>query len=459
MKLRNLWIAAASIVMFAACESPEEETPIPDSIGLDAKELNAEFTGKTQTVTVTSTCDWTVETVDWIDVSPASGSKGITEVEVKVLPNEGDARNHTLVFAASKDVKAELKVNQDKFVPAPVLSVANPTVEVAADATSASIAVTSNVAWTAASDNTAFTLDPASGTGNATIAVSFPANTVESPVVAKVTLTAEGVTPVEVTITQAAYVAPAVLSVDRTSIDVAADATSASIAVTSNVAWTAASDNTAFTLDPASGTGNATIAVSFPANTVESPVVAKVTLTAEGVNPVEVTVTQAAAAPVVPDKESGYYEVTEELADWTGTYLIVYEGPNYDGTEISKVMNGNTTKFNSNKASVVTINNGFISKSDDVDDKVFKIAAMDGGYSIQAASGVYICYEKGGTQCTSSDVPVANTISCDSENGLMIVPNNKTTKSLQFINTETGQVFRYCDHGTKMPIKLFKYEE
>lgn len=55
--------------------------------------------------------------------------------------------------------------------------------------------------------------------------------------------------------------------VTPTSIDVAAAATSATINVTSSVAWTAVSDNEAFTIDKASGEGDATITVSFAANT------------------------------------------------------------------------------------------------------------------------------------------------------------------------------------------------
>ncbi len=55
--------------------------------------------------------------------------------------------------------------------------------------------------------------------------------------------------------------------VTPTSIDVAAAATSATINVKSSVAWTAVSDNEAFTIDKTSGEGDATITVSFAANT------------------------------------------------------------------------------------------------------------------------------------------------------------------------------------------------
>ncbi|MCQ2166931.1 MAG: BACON domain-containing protein, partial [Bacteroidales bacterium] len=46
--------------------------------------------------------------------------------------------------------------------------------------TSAQISVSSSVDWTASSDNAAFTVSPASGSGNGTITVNFEANTTEA---------------------------------------------------------------------------------------------------------------------------------------------------------------------------------------------------------------------------------------------------------------------------------------
>ncbi len=88
--------------------------------------------------------------------------------------------------------------------------------------------------------------------------------------------------------------------VTPTSIDVAAAATSATINVTSSVAWTAVSDNEAFTIDKTSGEGDATITVSFAANTdTENGKTATVKITtadtniAAGEREVAVTINQA----------------------------------------------------------------------------------------------------------------------------------------------------------------------
>ena len=61
-------------------------------------------------------------------------------------------------------------------------------VSVAADATTASISVKGNVAWTASSDNSAVAVSPASGNGAGTISLSFAANEAETAVTATITV-------------------------------------------------------------------------------------------------------------------------------------------------------------------------------------------------------------------------------------------------------------------------------
>lgn len=59
-------------------------------------------------------------------------------------------------------------------------------------------------------------------------------------------------------------------SVSTESISVSATDTKASFDITTNLAWTASSDNAGFTVKPTSGTGDATVEVSFAANTDEN---------------------------------------------------------------------------------------------------------------------------------------------------------------------------------------------
>ncbi len=82
-------------------------------------------------------------------------------------------------------------------------------------------------------------------------------------------------------------------NVSPTSISVKADDTSASFTISSNAAWEVSSDNGDFAVNPASGDGDATVTVSFAANTGDAARTAHINVVCAdaGVNAV-VTVTQ-----------------------------------------------------------------------------------------------------------------------------------------------------------------------
>ena len=101
MKLKYLfWGALASLAVFAACEEPEQNLGTPD-IGLSVTEMTFDTAGGEQTLTVTATRDWMVETdADWVVVSPESGSASAEAqtVTVSVLENTGLDREVDLKF-------------------------------------------------------------------------------------------------------------------------------------------------------------------------------------------------------------------------------------------------------------------------------------------------------------------------------------------------------------------------
>lgn len=101
MKLKNLfWGALASLAVFAACEEPEQNLGTPD-ITVSATEMTFDAVGGDQTLTITATRDWMVETdADWVVVSPESGSASseAQTVTVSVLENTGLDREANLKF-------------------------------------------------------------------------------------------------------------------------------------------------------------------------------------------------------------------------------------------------------------------------------------------------------------------------------------------------------------------------
>ena len=101
MKLRSfIFTAMAAVLAFSACEQ-KEDLGSPD-IQISANQMSFEEAGGEQTLTVTATRDWTVQTdADWVVVSPESGSASANPqtVSVSVLKNTGMDRSADLKFS------------------------------------------------------------------------------------------------------------------------------------------------------------------------------------------------------------------------------------------------------------------------------------------------------------------------------------------------------------------------
>ena len=101
-------------------------------------------------------------------------------------------------------------------------------------------------------------------------------------------------------------------------------------------------------------------------------------------------------------KTQTYTKVTAAPKDWSGTYLIVSEGD-------SLIMDGSLTNLDveGNKVDV-TITEGKI--TGDYAKYAFTIAPMEGGYSVQSASGKYISGKSGSNKIITGSTPELNTI-------------------------------------------------
>ena len=146
-------------------------------------------------------------------------------------------------------------------------------------------------------------------------------------------------------------------------------------------------------------------------------------------------------------KTQTYTKVTAAPKDWSGTYLIVSEGD-------SLIMDGSRTNLDveGNKVDV-TITEGKI--TGDYAKYAFTIAPMEGGYSVQSASGKYISGTSGRNKLNSNASPALNAISF--ADGKVKIVSNTTT--LQYNNAATnGTRFRYYKSENQQPISLYKLE-
>ena len=145
-----------------------------------------------------------------------------------------------------------------------------------------------------------------------------------------------------------------------------------------------------------------------------------------------------------------FVKVTSALTDWSGEYLIVYETDN-------KAFNGGLSNLDVVSNTIpVTISSNTIASNSTTNAAKFTIAAFNGGYSIQAASGKYIGQGSNNNGLTSSDSPLVNTISFNGGNVDIVGSGGAYLR----YNANAGQErFRYFKSSTytgQKAIQLYK---
>lgn len=154
-----------------------------------------------------------------------------------------------------------------------------------------------------------------------------------------------------------------------------------------------------------------------------------------------------------------YVKVTTNPTDWSGEYLIVYEGE--EDTVGSVAFDGSLDKLDDANNNVnVTITDGTIAYSEDLDSKDFTIAKIDAStYSILSASGKYIGNSSNSNSLTSSDSKLTNTISL---NGSNIDIKSSGGAYLRYNNASNQNRFRYfksASYTNQKAIQLYKKTE
>ena len=102
MKFKSIFLTAlAAVAVFASCQKPEEPVGAPE-ISLDPATLTIEEAGATETVALTATRTWRLDTTlpDWLEVTPVRGeaSKDAQPLTIKVSKNEAGNRSVSLKF-------------------------------------------------------------------------------------------------------------------------------------------------------------------------------------------------------------------------------------------------------------------------------------------------------------------------------------------------------------------------
>ena len=157
--------------------------------------------------------------------------------------------------------------------------------------------------------------------------------------------------------------------------------------------------------------------------------------------------------PDNPTEESGdYVKVTEAPADWAGTYLIVYEG---DGTDPVAFNTGLETIDAVENGISVTIVDNTIASNETVDAAAVTIEAIDGGYAIKAANGLYFGQESDANGLKAGETPYVNTISLE-EDGAGIVSADAHLRYNSASNQLRFRYYKSTSYANQKPIQLYK---
>ena len=150
-----------------------------------------------------------------------------------------------------------------------------------------------------------------------------------------------------------------------------------------------------------------------------------------------------------------YTKVTEAPSDWSGRYLIVYEGG-------SLAFDGSLSALDAaNDHRAVEIENDFVMLKESEDVFYFEIEPnSSGGYDIKSASGYYIYQTSDANGLKSATTPTgSNVISLDASGSADIVSGGA---HLRFNAASNQMRFRYYKSGTytnQKPIALYRAEE
>ena len=157
-----------------------------------------------------------------------------------------------------------------------------------------------------------------------------------------------------------------------------------------------------------------------------------------------------------------YTKVTSEPSDWTGTYLIVFEGATVNNAAVPPVaFNGSIDDLTAaNNGTAVTISDNTITGNGTINAAVFKISAVTGGYSIQAVGNTkYIGNASDSNGITASETALVNTLSINEDKSVNIVSAGGAY--LRYNANSDQRRFRYyksTSYGGQKPVYLYLLE-
>ena len=155
-------------------------------------------------------------------------------------------------------------------------------------------------------------------------------------------------------------------------------------------------------------------------------------------------------APKAEEPETEDYVKVTSTADITaGEYLIVYE-------EGSLAFNGGLEKLDAVANTIeVTIADGKIAASETVDAATFTLAAVEGGWSIQSKSGLFIGQASNANGLQAKEEALVNTIAV-SDAGADVVSGGAYLRYNAASNQTRFRYYKSSSYSAQQPVALYK---
>ena len=255
-------------------------------------EFNVDSPNGTENVVITSNLDWIVKVSEpWIMVNPMMGS-GTDDIRIDYTENPSlDTRIGMVTICATGQPELVITVTQTGVTP--TLTIDKDRFVVDQSAGSESVVITSNTEWSIKSPANWITLDPESGTGDATVTITFTDNPDLTERTAVITVCSPDLPDQSIEVIQSGRAGN--LSVDRPLIEVDAPASIETFEIMADVDWTIEANVNWLSFSPDNGSGDGTITLDINTNIDANERTGVITVSSPGLSDRQVTVIQAGA--------------------------------------------------------------------------------------------------------------------------------------------------------------------
>ena len=243
---------------------------------------------------ITSNVSWSVsESVDWITVSPISGSNN-GSVTVSYDENTDPGSRSGSLTISGGGITRTVTVSQDGISNSNLM--VTPTSRNVSDLSgTTSFSVVSDTNWSVLENEDWLTATPLSGSNDDEITINYNQNLTPSSRTGNITVSGGGITR-NISIIQSGVSASSFLDLSPALLSVSNSSGTGAFTISSNVSWTVSDDASWLNKSPSSGSGNSPLAVAFSENLQSSSRTAIITVSGGGITKT-VSVIQSSGNP------------------------------------------------------------------------------------------------------------------------------------------------------------------